>query len=113
MVVEYYERADGSAPAEAFILEQPIKMRAKILRNLALLESLGTRLREPYSAYLDNGIYEIRSQVAGDITRILYFFFAGDRAILTNGFVKKSQKTPRSEIEKSIAYRTDYLERNA
>ena len=56
MVVEYYERADGSAPAEAFILEQPIKMRAKILRNLALLESLGTRLREPYSAYLDNGI---------------------------------------------------------
>ena len=112
MVVEYYERSDGSAPAEAFILAQPVKMRAKILRNLTLLEAMGTKLREPYSAHLKDGIYEIRSQVAGDITRVLFFFYAGDRAVLTNWFVKKSQKTPQSEIEKAVAYRADYLRRN-
>lgn len=112
MVLEYYERADGTIPAEDFILQQPVKMRAKILRNLTLIETMGTKLREPYSAYLKDGIFETQSQVAGDVTRVLYFFYAGDTAVLTNGFVKKSQKTPQSEIEKAIAYRTDYLRRN-
>ena len=49
--------------------------------------------------YREDGIFELRSKAGTDIVRILYFF-DGDRIIIaTNGFVKKQQKTPRSEIE--------------
>lgn len=42
----------------------------------------------------------------------IFCFFAGDSVVvLTHGFVKKSQKTPRAEIEKAEAYRRDYLKR--
>lgn len=111
MLVEYYEREDGTAPAEDFILQQPPKMRAKILRNLCLLEELGPALREPYSSSIGDALFEIRSKVGSDITRVLYFFFDGDKAVLTNGFVKKTQRTPQREIDKAMRYRSDYLRR--
>lgn len=46
-----------------------------------------------------------------DITRVLYFFFIGKRAILTNGFVKKTQKTPPAAIELARKYKADYERR--
>ena len=46
-----------------------------------------------------------------DISRVMYFFVIGSRAILTNGFIKKTQKTPRSEIEKAKSFRDDFLNR--
>ena len=47
-IVEYYEKEDGSRPAEEFILAQNAKMRAKIFTMLEFLESKGPELREPY-----------------------------------------------------------------
>ena len=46
-----------------------------------------------------------------DITRVMYFFYVDRHIILTNGFIKKTQKTPQSEIEKAKRYRSDYLKR--
>ena len=109
--VEYYELENGNCPVEEFILEQDNKMQAKIFRNLELLESRGNELGEPYSKHLEDGIFEIRNKVNSDITRILYFFVIGQKIILTNGFVKKTQKTPKSEIEIAKKYRNDYLNR--
>jgi len=42
---------------------------------------------------------------------VLYFFFVGRKIILTNGFVKKTQKTPASEVETAKKYRAEYLAR--
>lgn len=107
--VEYYELENGNCPAEDFILSQNNKMQAKIFKNLELLEIRGNELREPFSKHIDDGIFELRSKVSSDITRILYFFVIGQKIILTNGFVKKTQKTPKSEIELAKKYRNDYL----
>ena len=60
--VEYYEKDDGSRPAEEFILSQDNKMQAKIFAALELLESKGPALREPYSKVLDDGIFEVRAK---------------------------------------------------
>lgn len=109
--VEYYKKADGTCPAEEFILSQDTKMRAKLFRSLELLEIKGNELREPYSKPLSDGIFEVRAIQGNNITRVLYFFVIGKKIILTNGFVKKSQKTPRSEIELAISYRADYERR--
>lgn len=109
--VGFYETAEGHAPAEEFIRSQPTKMRAKILRALELLEEKGNSLRMPHSEFLDDGIFQIRAKVGNDISRVLYFFVVENKVILTNGFVKKTQKTPPNEIALAKKYRADYLQR--
>lgn len=109
--VEYYELPDGTHPAEEFILEQNVKMRAKIFLALEFLEEKGPQLREPFSKPLGDGIFEIRAKQGSDISRVLYFFVIGRKVILTNGFIKKTQKTPTREIERAKHYREDYYRR--
>ena len=86
-------------------------MRAKTASMITLLQDNGYELREPYSKYLSEGIFELRAKTGSDITRVLYFFYVGKRIILTNGFIKKTQKTPPGEIDKAKRYRRDYLDR--
>ena len=106
--VEYYEKSDGTYPAEEFILSQDIKMQTKLFRLLELLELKGNELREPYSKSLSDGIFEIRAIQGNNITRVLYFFVVDKKIILTNGFVKKTQKSPENEIVLAKKYRKDY-----
>lgn len=106
--VEFYEKSDGTYPAEEFILSQDIKMQTKLFRLLELLELKGNELREPYSKSLSDGIFEIRAIQGNNITRVLYFFVVDKKIILTNGFVKKTQKTPENEIVLAKKYRKDY-----
>lgn len=77
-----------------------------------ILEQYGNQLREPYSKSLDDGIFELRAKVGSDISRVLYFFYYEGRIILTNGFVKKTQKTPQNEIALAKKYIRDFLARN-
>ena len=80
--------------------------------EIKLLEEKGNQLREPYSKPLRDGIFELRAKVGTDISRVLYFFYYEGRIILTHGFIKKTRKTPSSEIEKAKQYRKDFIERN-
>jgi phage-related protein len=107
----FYDLPDGTEPANEFIRELDKKMQAKMLWTIALLESSGTNIREPYSKHLADGIFELRAKVATDISRVLFFFVIGNRAILTHGFVKKDEKTPRAEIVRAKKYRNEYLNR--
>ena len=107
----FYSKPDGSEPVKEFLDSIDIKMRAKILRTIELLANNGTDLREPFSKALGDGIFELRIQVGSDISRILYFFIIGNKVVLTNGFIKKTQKTPVKEIEKAKQFRKEYLSR--
>ena len=60
--VDFYDLADGTKPAEAFIEELPPKMMAKVLRSVHMLRLNGSELREPYSKHLDDGIFEVRAK---------------------------------------------------
>ena len=110
-VIEFYESGNGDVPAEEFLLNLDIKMRAKILGIMGILQEKGNQLREPYSKHIEDGIFEIRGKVGTDISRVLYFFYYDGKIIFTNGFVKKTQKTPKSEIDKAKVYRKEYIER--
>ena len=110
-IVKYYEKQDGSCPTEEFMDSLDEKMKAKLLRLQMLLEENGNELREPYSKHLEDGIFELRAQQGNNIARNLYFFMFGQKIVITNGFIKKTQKTPRSEINLAKKYRKDYLER--
>lgn len=109
--VLFYEKEDGTEPAKEFLLSLTPKLRAKMLRTIDLLADNGVQLREPYSKALEDGIFELRAKVGSDISRVLYFFVIGKKIILTNGFVKKTAKTPTEEKERAKRYRADYLGR--
>ena len=68
----------------------------------------GDKPAKDFLISLDN---KMRAKVGSDITRVMYFFYIDRRVILTNGFVKKTKKTPLKELEKAKKYRQDYLRR--
>jgi phage-related protein len=82
-----------------------------MLLSIRIVREKGFQTRMPYSEELEDGIFELRAKVGSDISRVLYFFVVGQKIILTNGFIKKTQKTPKSEIELAKKYRADYLSR--
>jgi phage-related protein len=94
---------------EEFFVKQREKVKAKIIWTLELIEEL-ERVPETYLKHLENtdGLYEIRIQQGSDIFRIFCFFDQGQLIILTNGFQKKTQKTPKKEIEKALKIKNEY-----
>ena len=109
--IEMYEKEDGSCPVVEFLDELEPKMWAKVTRNIDVLSDHNLNLREPLVKPVENGIFELRTQSGNNIARVFYFFFVGKKIILTNGFIKKTQKTPRKYIELALAYKTDYIQR--
>ena len=109
MEIEFFTTSSGEKPARDFLDELSPKMRAKMLDKIRYLHELGQALRFPHSRHLEDEIYELRAQAEGNISRILYFFVIGDKAVLTHGFIKKTQNTPPKEIKKAEKYRRQYL----
>ena len=93
--VLFYQKENGESPALEFYYGLSNKMRARVQMIIRLLEDIGPQIRMPYSEPLRNGIFQIRAQQEGNITRILYFFTDGKKIILTNGFVKKDRQDTR------------------
>lgn len=112
MEIEFYDLPNGKSPAKEFILTLEPKMYAKMLHTIVLLQTNGTDLRLPHSESLGDGIFQLRAKSGNNISRILFFFYYGNKAILTNGFVKKTPKTPPGVIELAKKYRADYIARH-
>lgn len=108
----FYRLPNGDKPVKLFLDSLDDKMRAKALYGLSILEEFGSQLREPYSKPLGDGLFELRIKFASDITRIFYFFVVDNKIILTNGFIKKTMKTPRGELELARKYKVDYERRH-
>lgn len=107
--VIFYEKENGNEPVKEFLDSLDVKMKAKMFRTISILAENGPKLREPYSKPLRDGIFELRAKVGSDISRVMYFFVVGQTIVLTNGFIKKTTRTPEREIETAIRYKNDYL----
>jgi phage-related protein len=94
---------------EEFFIKQRDKVQDKIIWTLELIQEL-ERVPETYLKHIENtdGLYEIRIQQGSDIFRIFCFFDQGQLIILANGFQKKTQKTPKKEIEKASKIKNEY-----
>ena len=111
--IELYELPNGEIPVAEFIKSLDTKMKVKAIDSISLLEEYGTKLREPYSKSLGDGIFELHIKFSSDITRIFYFFYVHNKIVLTNGFIKKTNKTPSRELAKAKKYMADYEKRHA
>ena len=113
--IEYYRKENGDVPVVDFLKGLSPKMRAKAFNEIELLQEHGIYLREPYVKPIKGakykGLYELRVKLGSDASRIFYFTYNRSLFVLLNGFLKKSNKTPKSELEKAISYRSDYEKR--
>ena len=107
----FYENEKGEKPVEVFLDSLTQKMRAKILLSIRVVREYGYQARLPYSEELEDGIFELRAKLGSDISRVLYFFVVGRKIVLTNGFIKKTRKTPKNEIDKAKRCREHYMSR--
>ena len=102
---------------EDFLKSQPQKVQDKIYKIIEAIETL-ERVPSNYLKHIEstNGLYEARIQLASNIWRVFCFFDNGNLVILLNGFQKKTQKTPKNEIEKALRlmemYYNDKLKEN-
>lgn len=107
--IEFFTNADGKCPVSEFLDKLDVKINSKILSLMLLLERNGNELREPYTKHLGDGIFELRVKHSKMLVRVLFFFVVGQKIIFTNGFIKKTKKTPNEEINTAKRYRYEYL----
>ncbi len=96
---------------EDFLLAQPVKVQDKIYKIIEAIETL-ERIPANYLKFIQGtkGLYETRIQLGSDIWRVFCFFDHGKLVVLLNGFVKKTQKTPKKEIGKALGLMNSYYE---
>ena len=110
--VNFYRLLNGNSPVEEFLDSLPGKQAQKVLWVLQLIEELDVIPRQYFKKLVDSeGIWEVRIQFGNDIFRLLGFFDGGTLLILTNGFAKKTQKTPPQEITLAVRRKEEYLAR--
>lgn len=83
-----------------FVRDLEMRTSAKIFRTLELLERFGNELGMPHSKNIGRGLFELRMRGTQEV-RLIYAFHSG-AAVLLHGFLKKSQKIPRKEIEVAL-----------
>ena len=111
--IEYYQTATGSVPVAEFIDSLSPQAKAKFIRSLELLEQYGLLLREPWVKNIPNiaKLRELRFTSFGEIYRFFFFPVTGRKLILLHGFKKKTQETPRRELQTAEARMKDYIQR--
>jgi phage-related protein len=112
--IQFYRTAGGDCPVEEFLDELGPKPAQKVAWVLKLVKELPL-VPKQYFKKLEgtDELWEVRVVFGGDAFRLLGFWDAGSLVILTNGFAKKTQKTPSREIELAGQRRRDYLNRKA
>ncbi|WP_394181687.1 type II toxin-antitoxin system RelE/ParE family toxin [Marinomonas posidonica] len=91
--IEFYSGVDES------ILKMPPRIQARMIRLLELMEKHGANLGPPHTESMGDGLFEVRAKAQEGIGRGLFCYLKGQRIILLHAFVKKSQKTPKRELE--------------
>ncbi len=94
---------------EEFLLSQPQKVQDKIYKVIEIIE-LYQRVPTKYLSAMKgyDGLFEARIKLGSNIWRVFCFFDKGKLVVLLNGFVKKTQKTPKGHIEKAMRLKNLY-----
>lgn len=113
--IKFYRDQNGQEPLKEYLTELSRRKDKNSRINLTkmrdyikALSTYGTVLGEPFIKHLDGEIWELRPLR----NRILFFGYDGNQFVLLSHFLKKTQKTPKREIEKAKRLMKDYLERS-
>lgn len=114
--VEFYEDKNGNSEISDYFYELVQKSKTdkdarinknKIFSYIKALEEYGTRLGNPIVKHIEGNLWELRPLK----NRIFFFYWKDNKFVLVHHFIKKTQKTPKKEIEKALSNIKDWLER--
>ena len=98
-------------PAAEFLRGVAPKLRAKAARTIGLLRQFGPNLPMPHSRRLSGyPLWELRVKQGSNIIRMFYFAKGSIAYVVTSGYVKKSDKTSRTELDRAMRLRSEFLE---
>jgi len=107
-----YRDARGRVPIDEYLDTLQIRDRARVLREIELLEEYGPNLRMPHARHLRGKLWELRIDTRPNSYRVLYAAVAGRKFVLLHSFAKKSERTLEREIDIAEHRLVDYLARS-
>ncbi|HKV02995.1 MAG TPA: type II toxin-antitoxin system RelE/ParE family toxin [Ktedonobacteraceae bacterium] len=110
-VVVFYVDENGCSYVREFLQGLDIKTQARFAWSIEQLRIRNVRAQEPLVRHLEGKLWELREESSTNIYRLLYFFFSGRRIVFVHGFQKKTQKTPRREIEIALQRLDSFVKR--
>lgn len=111
--IKYYARENESSPVYEFIEELPERVQSKLINTFNLLQDYGIRIREPHAKkVIGTPLWELRILGHNNI-RIFYIAVVELTFLMLHGFKKKTQKTPKKEIQLALNRLEEYTTRMA
>ncbi len=110
--ITFFESDFGDKPAEEFLASLEPAARAKVVRSLEMLRSFPIVPAKFWRKLSGQKLWEVRAEYAGNIYRILATAAPQNRVVLLHGFQKKSQKTPRQDMEIAQQRQKRYFQRH-
>ena len=109
--IVFYTTEQGGRPVEEFLSSLDLKAQGRLTWAINLLKEQNVRATEPLVKHMGGKLWELRRTSNGNIYRVMYFFFTGKRIVFVHGFQKKTQKTPKREIEIAEKRMNDFIQR--
>ncbi len=109
--VVFYTEEDGTSPVSKFLRQLDAKTQVRFAWSIEQLRVRNVLAREPLVRHLEDKLWELREESNTNIYRLIYFFFSGRRIVFLHGFQKKTQKTPRREIEIALQRLDNFVKR--
>jgi len=101
LLARFYQTANGIEPVRDWLLKLGVEDRKIIGKDIQKVE-FGWPIGMPYCRPLGNGLYEVRSNISNQLIARVIFFIKTNEMILLHGFIKKSQKTPKPDLDLAI-----------
>jgi phage-related protein len=108
----FYQSDLGAKPVEEFLAGLDAAVRAKVARTLELLRSQQIVQAKFWKKLSGSDLWEVRIEYAGNLYRVLAAFAKNNRVILLHAFQKKSQKTPRQDMEIALQRQKRYFQQH-
>lgn len=109
--IAFYESDLGNRPVDEFLGNLDPAPRAKFVRTLELLRVQQRVPAKFWKKLSGTDLWEVRVEYAGNIYRVLAALAKDNRVVLLHGFQKKSQKTPRQDMEIAQQRQKRYFQR--
>ena len=111
--ITFYTQPSGSCPAEEFLDGLDAKQARKVAWVMQLVRELPNPSTKFFKKLVGTDLWEIRAEFGGNEFRLLCFFDGETVIVITGGFAKKTDRTPRQEIETALRRMKDYFSRKA
>ncbi len=110
--IRFYRSESGACPIEEFLDSLSGKQSQKVAWVLQIIEEMEVIPVQYFKKLVNtDGLWEVRVQAGNNIFRLLGFLDGNQLVVLNHGFQKKTQKTPKKEIQVAEARKKDYLNR--